>query len=120
MKIFLDDSKCRENFFPLTLTRHVALLRVGIYSIKEKWEKLTGAEILLHNDEPTANTITVQANVLPNLSNFETLMQAARDKVVVMDNEQVQILHHAWDLFFVNAKAIADDFELARKTDDVP
>jgi UDP-N-acetylglucosamine diphosphorylase/glucosamine-1-phosphate N-acetyltransferase len=42
MHLILFDSSSRENLFPLTLTRPVADLRVGILTIAEKWEKHTG------------------------------------------------------------------------------
>ncbi len=39
MNIILFDSEARENLLPLTYTRPVANLRVGILTIREKWEK---------------------------------------------------------------------------------
>jgi len=41
MNIILFDSSARENLFPLTLVRPVADLRIGILTIREKWELLT-------------------------------------------------------------------------------
>ena len=40
MNIILFDTAVRENLFPLTLVRPVADLRVGIVTIREKWEHL--------------------------------------------------------------------------------
>jgi UDP-N-acetylglucosamine diphosphorylase/glucosamine-1-phosphate N-acetyltransferase len=40
MNIILFDTAARENLFPLTLIRPVADLRVGILTIREKWEHL--------------------------------------------------------------------------------
>ena len=41
--IFFDDQSW-ENLFPLTLTRPSSEIRVGILTIREKWEKHLGAE----------------------------------------------------------------------------
>jgi hypothetical protein len=40
MKIFLDESQCKEKLAPFTLTRHTADIRIGILTIREKWEML--------------------------------------------------------------------------------
>lgn len=42
MNLILFDDQTRENLLPLTFTRPAAGLRVGILTIQEKWEKLTG------------------------------------------------------------------------------
>ena len=45
MKIILDDIACKEDLYPFTLTRSVADIRVGILTIREKWEALLGKKI---------------------------------------------------------------------------
>ncbi|HET6227758.1 MAG TPA: GlmU family protein [Bacteroidia bacterium] len=40
--ILFDDQPIRENLLPLTFTRPVADIRIGILTIREKWERLTG------------------------------------------------------------------------------
>ncbi|HRG38659.1 MAG TPA: GlmU family protein [Bacteroidia bacterium] len=40
--ILFDDPIIRANLLPLTFTRPVADIRIGILTIREKWEKLTG------------------------------------------------------------------------------
>ena len=40
--IILFDSENREHLLPLTYTRPVADIRVGILTIREKWEKWLG------------------------------------------------------------------------------
>lgn len=43
--VILFDSDTRENLLPLTFTRPVADLRIGILSISEKWEKWLDAKV---------------------------------------------------------------------------
>jgi len=45
MNIILFDDDHRANFYPLTLTRSIAKLRLGITTLAEKWELLTGATV---------------------------------------------------------------------------
>jgi hypothetical protein len=40
--VLFDCHTTRENLLPLTFTRPVADIRIGILTIREKWEKLLG------------------------------------------------------------------------------
>jgi len=40
MPIVLFDAHCHSNLYPLTYTKAVADLRIGIYTIKERWQQL--------------------------------------------------------------------------------
>jgi len=51
MNIILFDDEHRANFFPLTLTRSVARLRLGILTLAEKWERLTGTLVSILTTE---------------------------------------------------------------------
>ncbi len=42
MNYILFDDSCRVNLLPLTFTRPVADIRIGILTIREKWEKVLG------------------------------------------------------------------------------
>ncbi len=48
MSVILFDNKYRKHFFPLTTTRAIAGLRMGIFTIKERWEKLTNEDVYIH------------------------------------------------------------------------
>jgi len=40
--ILFDESATRQNFLPFTFTRPVSEIRIGILTIREKWEKISG------------------------------------------------------------------------------
>jgi len=72
--IVLFDGIERNNLLPLTATRAVADIRIGILTIKEKWEKLANqkVDILTQNYlqpkyqyQQQENTVFINANVLP-------------------------------------------------------
>jgi len=48
MSVILFDNKYRKQLFPLTATRATAGLRMGILTIKERWEKLTDEDVYIH------------------------------------------------------------------------
>jgi UDP-N-acetylglucosamine diphosphorylase/glucosamine-1-phosphate N-acetyltransferase len=73
--ILFDDATTRTNLFPLTFTRPTADLRVGITTVREKWDSLLGVETSTLTDKylekkfPTvkkANNILIDGSVIPN------------------------------------------------------
>lgn len=73
--IILFDDESRERMLPLSYTRPVAELRTGIYTIKERWEKLLkGTASYITSDYLTAkypmelddDNIVINGAVLPN------------------------------------------------------
>lgn len=55
MQLILFDNHLRSRLFPLTLTRAVASLRIGILTMAERWEKLTGMPVYTHTDNHLQN-----------------------------------------------------------------
>jgi UDP-N-acetylglucosamine diphosphorylase / glucose-1-phosphate thymidylyltransferase / UDP-N-acetylgalactosamine diphosphorylase / glucosamine-1-phosphate N-acetyltransferase / galactosamine-1-phosphate N-acetyltransferase len=44
--IFTEENCGRENLFPFSLTRHIQDIRMGIFTIREKWERMLGLSSL--------------------------------------------------------------------------
>ncbi len=51
MNIILFDTEARKRLFPLTATKAVADIRMGILTIKERWEKMTHAKVFVLTDD---------------------------------------------------------------------
>jgi len=51
MNIILFDTPARNRLFPLTLTRALADIRMGIYTMKERWQMLTGKNAYVLTEE---------------------------------------------------------------------
>lgn len=75
MNIVLFDTKARGRLFPLTLTKAVADVRMGILTIKERWEKITGAKVFILTEnylqplyEPILpdNYVFIDASIIPS------------------------------------------------------
>ena len=72
--IVLFDGNERNNLLPLTATRAVADLRIGILTIKEKWEKYLNIKVDILTQEylqpkyayeAKDNAVFINASVLP-------------------------------------------------------
>ena len=66
-KIVFTEEFCQpENLFPLTLTRHVQDIRVGILTIREKWELALGMPSFDKQEgdyKDTENSITIEESI---------------------------------------------------------
>ncbi len=136
--ILFDDN--RTNLLPLTYTRPVAELRIGILTIKDKWEHYLGAspsyktEGYLQDKYPMVSesiNTWINGSVFPNnelvkaihqLNENEALVNAdvllaykshneVPSSTIKFNAEFVQ-LSNLWHIFSKNAESISDDFDL--------
>lgn len=136
MRLLISDDGKLLDFAPLTLTRPVSELRIGLLTIRERWEKYLQPELLgyetasyLSVKYPPINAdITVNATALPtrelmneiiHLSDGQMLMSGT-DWIAKKGNAVNQIeaknkpvfLKKRWDLFKYNGDMLRSDFEL--------
>lgn len=137
MKINIDDNGLHLPFAPLTLSRPVGNLRMGIYTNNERWERLLPecevgylTESYLQDKFPALETsIRVNAQVIPNeevaaaVYALEEGCSLYMNGLFIAENgssttkiEYVGaapiVIEHRWDLFQKNEAAIELDFYL--------
>lgn len=97
MNIILFDTEARKRLFPLTATKAVADVRMGILTIKERWEKITGAEVFVLTDTylqplyetiPAGNCILIDACVIP-VPELLTRINSLKDNEAVEDENSL-------------------------------
>lgn len=101
MKIIFDDSAVKESLWPLTATRNAADTRIGILSIREKWERLLAE---------TNETCRVNASVICSPT---TQFEISPDGTVDIKNESdtCRRIQYPWDIFQYNDWALREDFK---------
>ena len=117
MKIILDDIICKENLFPFTLTRSTADIRIGILTIREKWEMLSDKKVYTLSENKEAeneneNTRLVPANIIPSRKWFKAWKHNNISDFTKLNHLKVE---YAWQIFHNNDQAIRDDYELITK-----
>jgi len=106
MTFILDDSLSREQLYPFTATRHVADIRIGILTIREKWA-------LIERDEREAS-LTIQANLIPTIDNAHAILASITNEELKND-DKIKSINYPWDVFLLNDWALRKDFELITK-----
>jgi len=97
MNYILFDGPSRNNLLPFTFTRPVADIRVGILTIREKWEKHLGystttvTEDYLSNKYPMVEldeNVMINASYLPNKKLVETI-KGLKENQAIFQEENV-------------------------------
>lgn len=98
MKITLfDQPSTRLDLLPFTFTRPISEIRVGILTIREKWQQLCKAEYSYHaepylqNQYPQAgeSDYFVRSNILPNKELIAKINDLTKGESLVDENEEV-------------------------------
>ncbi len=122
---FSSDNIDISGLYPFILMRRVEDMRVGIFTIREKWERLLKAAdacfIVSANLLPTPPLIQRVAQLQPGQCLFDAMGNAlvecvsAENKVQNMVVDGCARLEFSWQLFQYNSWAIALDFELMKQ-----
>jgi UDP-N-acetylglucosamine diphosphorylase/glucosamine-1-phosphate N-acetyltransferase len=106
--LVFQENESQFNLYPFTLNRSVTDLRIGILSIREKWELLLGINLSLQTVDQikeAQQNIHIPANFIPGL--FSTT--ATEEEIKRSDH---RILEQPWELTEFNDWALRNDFSL--------
>lgn len=125
--IILDDHPFSTSLYPFAEIRSVADIRVGILTIRQKWERVTGekiktsAEAGISQLSPAENL--VPANLVPSNAWIEAYRSGQANLETITDPELVNTLNFPWDIFRLNDWAIREDFKVitnGRRSAEIP
>ncbi|GAB3010790.1 GlmU family protein [Niabella terrae] len=133
--IFSDRYLHIQQLYPFALTRNVEDIRVGIFTIREKWIRRLGATAIDDNSdlgETSDRGFVITSNVLPNdeliartreLGKGEKICDE-KGKILVRhalgsDNKVIEVagverIEFPWDIFRLSGQEMTRDFDLAR------
>lgn len=98
-QIVLFDGPSREDLLPLTFTRPVCHLRIGILTIKEKWQRHFSGEVLVHTQDyltplygdplPVDSCLYVDGSVIPTPTFIHELHNLNQGQCIVSAEQVV-------------------------------
>lgn len=100
MNIILFDDYSRLDLFPLTLTRPIGALRIGILTIAEKWELMTGLAVSYHTEEYLqakypmqleADNFLINSKLLPDAQLWASIQALGLNEALGYENDLVAI-----------------------------
>lgn len=139
--VLFDDPEIRAALLPFTFTRPVAKIRMGIFTIDQKWEQYLKSKVSFATqpylqdkfpqESASEKNIFINGAVCPtteivaaisNLTSGQSLIQNGT-LLAYCDNQVQQpiqysggltIVRQCWDIFTFNSKEISADFEMIR------
>jgi len=110
VKIIFDDTAVKESLWPLTATRNAADIRIGILTIREKWELLLSGPNCSSGLQSDEKIIKINPAIIPSK---QTRYSIGVDGIVSIINEaeSCKSIQYPWDIFQLNDWALRKDFE---------
>ncbi len=136
--VFSESKQITSNLYPFTLTRPVQDIRIGIFTIREKWERVLGVTAFKKDGILEGPLYYIECNVIPDkgfagrakeLKKGEALIdddgkilaaliepKHLKNKKIVPEKsfvvKNVLKIAYPWHIFELNKTALAFDFEL--------
>ena len=136
--ILFDPAKARQELLPLTFTRPVAMIRFGITTIMEKWQRAIEGTCSFDTQDylsikyplvlsPDGDDLHIAANICPDEKLIDAILSLDPEASLLLNNETIAYrgngegdsvtytgsplaLNHIWDLFMLNDEALRRDF----------
>ena len=127
MKLILFDDKKRDQLLPLTFTRPVADLRIGILKISEKWERMTNLEYsylsqnYLSTKFPThfeEDNLLIAGGLIPNLSISKEILNLKPDEAIIKENRLLAVRLNKANAQNFNPST-TDNYSLGEYSDEI-
>lgn len=118
--ILFDSHKNRENLLPLSYTRPVADMRVGILTIREKWEKVLGVKSFSLTEDylqgkftgctATGGALYINGSVLPNAALVEAIQTLGAFQSLVAGEHLIALKGEIHHINYQNLEGIAKGY----------
>ena len=141
MKIILSDFEAHLRFAPLSLTRPIGDIRVGLFTNLERWsillpddhigfqsesylrdefEELNDGKIvnacIIPNEDFVASIVYLEDNCRLMLGNNTMAISGTGKNVINYKGEMPILINNRWELLSVNAAAISNDIALIKES----
>ena len=141
MKIILSDFEAHLRFAPLSLTRPIGDIRLGLFTNLERWsillpddhigfksesylrdefEELNDGKIvnacIIPNEDFVASIVYLEDNCRLMLGNNTMAISGTGKNIINYKGEIPILINHRWELLSVNATAISNDIDLIKES----
>ena len=141
MKIILADFEAHLRFAPLSLTRPIGDIRLGLFTNLERWsillpddhigfksesylrdefEELNDGKIvnacIIPNEDFVASIVYLEDNCRLMLGNNTMAISGTGKNIINYKGEMPILINHRWELLSVNATAISNDIDLIKES----
>jgi UDP-N-acetylglucosamine diphosphorylase / glucose-1-phosphate thymidylyltransferase / UDP-N-acetylgalactosamine diphosphorylase / glucosamine-1-phosphate N-acetyltransferase / galactosamine-1-phosphate N-acetyltransferase len=120
IQLVLDDTLIQPDLYPFTLTRSAADIRIGILTIRQKWEKILGKKVAVKGENEVADLEIRQenlpavftANIIPGRGFIKAFVSGDYSQDELLGQTNGRVLQYPWQIFEYNDWALREDFKL--------
>ncbi len=107
--LHLEEAHLKQDFYPLTLNRNFSELRIGLFSIIERWKTLASKQhIELHITNKEDAQISIAANCIPSPQlSFESFFSNPDAEI-----KNCIFINRIWELTTTNIQVLLNDLSL--------
>ena len=141
--VLFDPREARDNLLPLTYTRPVAEIRVGMNTLRRRWTAFLPGEYswqtqpylaVKYPEHQAADTLRIAGNLIADAPLAQAVMALKGGEALYKDetllavrgtegvrrqyNGNVLALNHLWDIFQMNDQVLRADFERIAPTQE--
>jgi UDP-N-acetylglucosamine diphosphorylase / glucose-1-phosphate thymidylyltransferase / UDP-N-acetylgalactosamine diphosphorylase / glucosamine-1-phosphate N-acetyltransferase / galactosamine-1-phosphate N-acetyltransferase len=113
--ILSGNKNINDDLFPFTLIRSAPDIRIGILTIREKWNRFLGKPVQVADDDihPGPEDVVIPANVVPDAELVDSLLK--NNKLTSDRLAGAAAIRYPWEIFLLNDWAIREDFKLVTR-----
>lgn len=113
-QVILQENEVKQNLYPFSSIRHTADIRIGILTIREKWERLANQKIALVSESKfiANDAVTIPANVIPSKKFVSNIINADARTINHAETDTCKIIEYPWHIFQWNDWALRQDYEM--------
>ncbi len=97
--ILFDSTSSRNSLFPVTATRPVAAIQLGILSIQKRWGLLTNTEVSILTEDYLSESeiayndvlLYIDASILPTKKLYETILHLELNKGIIKNKQIIAL-----------------------------
>lgn len=107
--LHLEEAHLKQDFYPLTLNRNFSELRIGLFSIKERWKKIAHLQqIDLQFSSKEEAPISISANCIPT----QQVDIASLFRQPEINLKDFVVINRLWELAAYNVSLLKHDLAL--------
>ena len=123
--VALQEDGIKDDLYPFAMIRHASEIRVGILTIREKWEHTLNQPVTLLNQKMQSadNLLELPANMVPSKAIAASVVGINNETTPVFNPKHCRIIQYPWHISQINDWALREDFELltaGRTSADIP
>lgn len=112
MRLIINDIELKESMRPFSATKHVANIRLGFFSIFEKWKLLSGVDVLLVSGKHdfVEGDVEIPCSYIPTAEDYLQIIESCKTKETLPP--EFRLLKYPWDFVKNNEWAIRRDYDI--------